>query len=269
MSSLGVKINLTKSIESSKFCEFAKRWRGKIVNITPIGPGLILRLIRDTNYLPIFVREAWNLGLITNFRDLLDMIADFRKSKFTRSKANNVLWASFGLSNFTESSKSPINVNTLMWCFSATVDYLPVLRYHIYNALLQLRVNDKREALKQFEKNKLYFYENWFRVYSCKNWPHRILEFLLKLVGPGFWIYGFSFETTEKELSKSVLLNADPTWDLIKNLAREDVAINVANIDWTQKALVKNQANRYKLLWEEIERSREEAAELFEEFVHY
>jgi hypothetical protein len=88
-------------------------------------------------------------------------------------------------------------------------------------------------------------------------------------VGPGFWIYSFSFETIEKDLSKSVLLNADPTWDLIKDLAREDVAINITNIDWTQKALVKKQATRYKLLWEEIARSREEAAELFEEFIHY
>jgi hypothetical protein len=52
-------------------------------------------------------------------------------------------------------------------------------------------------------------------------------------------------------------------------MAREDVAINITNIDWTQKALVKKQATRYKFLRDEIARSRQEAADLFEEFINF
>jgi hypothetical protein len=266
---LGVSINLSKSIVSNRFCEFAKRWVGDGINITPIGPGLILRLIRDKKYLAMFIRECWNLGLISNFRNLLDLLAELRKSKDFKAEANNVLWASFGLSNFTESSKSPINVNTLMWCFSATVNYLPVLQYHIFNGLLQLRIDDKREAIKTLEESETHFYQNWWKVLQSKNVPHRILEFLLKLVGPGFWIYALSFEKTRLDLEKSVLLSTGPSWQVIQDLAREDVAINIANIDWTQKALVKKQASRYDKLWKEIERSRNETPELFEEFTFY
>lgn len=66
-----------------------------------------------------------------------------------------------------------------------------------------------------------------------------------------------------------MLLSTGPSWQVIQDLAREDVAINISNIDWTQKALVKKQASRYNKLWNEIERSRNEAPELFEEFTHY
>jgi len=45
-----------------------------------------------------------------------------------------------------------------------------------------------------------------------------------------------------------VLLNTGPSWQVIQELAREDVAINISNIDWTQKALVKKQASRYDKL---------------------
>jgi len=269
MKSLGVSINMSKSIVSTRFCEFAKRWVGDGINITPIGPGLTLRLVRDKKYLAMFIRECWNLGLLSNFRNLLDLLAQLRKSKDFHTEANNVLWASFGLSNFVDSRESPINVNTLMWCFSATTNYLPVLQYHIFNGLLQLRIDDKREAVKSLEEQEKFFYQNWWKVLMSKNGPHRILEFLLKGLGPGFWIYALSYEKTRLDLDKSVLLSTGPSWQVIQELAREDVAINISNIDWTQKALVKKQASRYDKLWKEIERSRNEAPELFEEFTFF
>lgn len=58
MKSLGVSINLSKSVNSLEFAEFAKVWKGPDVNITPIGPGLTLRLIRDKKYLAKYILEA-------------------------------------------------------------------------------------------------------------------------------------------------------------------------------------------------------------------
>jgi hypothetical protein len=34
------------------------------------------------------------------------------------------------------------------------------MRYHIYNALLQLKIDDKREAIKKLEREESFFYEN-------------------------------------------------------------------------------------------------------------
>jgi hypothetical protein len=61
MQLLGVEINLDKSIISDSFAEFAKRLKGPNINITPIGPGLILRFIRDKFYIGSLVAEAIKL----------------------------------------------------------------------------------------------------------------------------------------------------------------------------------------------------------------
>lgn len=80
MSSLGVSINLSKSVVSKDFCEFAKVWKGPNVQITPIGPGLVLRLIRDKKYVGAFLSEARKLNLIRNFTEALSAIKSFRSS---------------------------------------------------------------------------------------------------------------------------------------------------------------------------------------------
>jgi hypothetical protein len=75
MEYLGVAINLSKSIQSDRFIEFAKRWVGpKGVKLTPIGPGLLLRTIRNKFYLPALFSEMFKLGLVTTFQELLATI---------------------------------------------------------------------------------------------------------------------------------------------------------------------------------------------------
>jgi hypothetical protein len=61
MKLLGVEINLDKSVISDRFAEFAKRLKGSNINITPIGPGLILRFIRDKFYIGSLISEAIKL----------------------------------------------------------------------------------------------------------------------------------------------------------------------------------------------------------------
>jgi len=62
MELLGLEINLSKSVISEKFCEFAKRLKGPNIDITPIGPGLILRFIRDIFYIGNVIRECRKLN---------------------------------------------------------------------------------------------------------------------------------------------------------------------------------------------------------------
>lgn len=56
--------------------------------------------------------------------------------------------------------ESHIDANAIMWCFSFGINALPLLRYHIYNALLQLKIDDKKEALRKLRKEKEFFYHN-------------------------------------------------------------------------------------------------------------
>jgi hypothetical protein len=61
MKLLGVEINLDKSVISDRFAEFAKRLKGPGIDLTPLGPGLILRFIRDKFYIGSLITEAVKL----------------------------------------------------------------------------------------------------------------------------------------------------------------------------------------------------------------
>jgi len=51
------------------------------------------------------------------------------------------------------------------------------------------------------------------------------------------------------------LPNANPTWDVIHDLAKADALINVSSVDWTQKRAIRAQENRYKKFYAEFDRS--------------
>lgn len=91
MKSLGVSINLSKSVNSFEFAEFAKNWTGPGVQITPIGPGLTLRSIRDRNYLAIYLLEGIKLSLFKSFSEVLACINSLRDRRDTRSQVVNAL----------------------------------------------------------------------------------------------------------------------------------------------------------------------------------
>jgi hypothetical protein len=73
MKVLGVDINMTKSLVSPSFAEFAKKWKGPNVDLTPVGPGLILQAIRSKSALAMLIIEAFKRHLITSLPQLLEI----------------------------------------------------------------------------------------------------------------------------------------------------------------------------------------------------
>jgi hypothetical protein len=98
MSTLGVSINLGKSLISSEFLEFAKRWVGPSCNLTPIGPGLILRTVRSPYYISALLAAAFKNQLYTTLEQALTLIQGL-PSRY-RGQSWNSLWAAFGLNSF-------------------------------------------------------------------------------------------------------------------------------------------------------------------------
>lgn len=88
-------------------------------------------------------------------------------------------------------------------------------------------------------------------------------------MGPGFWIYATSFEESERRLNDHKLLNCDYSWDAIRDLIRSDPLIDISSIDWTQVQRIKDQSLRLKKFYKELDRSQQEAPELYEQFVHF
>jgi hypothetical protein len=74
MTALGVSINLSKSLISTEFAEFAKRWVGPNVELTPIGPGLILRTVRNRFYIGALLTSMFRIGLLPNLDAVLAAI---------------------------------------------------------------------------------------------------------------------------------------------------------------------------------------------------
>jgi hypothetical protein len=89
MKLLGVSINLSKSVQSSDFAEFAKVWMGPKVQITPIGPGLTLRLIRDKKYLTSYIMSAYKLNFISTLHEVLSIVSSLSPSM--RSEKLNIM----------------------------------------------------------------------------------------------------------------------------------------------------------------------------------
>lgn len=98
MSALGVSINLAKSLVSFEFLEFAKRWVGPAYNITPIGPGLILRTVRSPYYISALIAAAFKNELYKTLEQALTLIQTL-PLRF-KGQCWNSLWAAFGLNSF-------------------------------------------------------------------------------------------------------------------------------------------------------------------------
>jgi len=88
MSTLGLEINLQKSVNSKIFTEFAKRLQGPSIDYSPIGAGLILQTLRSTSYCVRFPFELFEKGLLS-----LNSIGERLSSapKFFRKRINLVL----------------------------------------------------------------------------------------------------------------------------------------------------------------------------------
>jgi hypothetical protein len=75
METLGLRIQESKSINSSIFTEFAKRLRGPFLDLSPLGAGLLLYCLRNRFYICVLIYELLNRRLV-NYRDVFPKYFD-------------------------------------------------------------------------------------------------------------------------------------------------------------------------------------------------
>jgi hypothetical protein len=66
MSTLGVAINMSKSVVSSQLCEFAKRLVTTEFEVSPIGAGNLLLVSRKTSMIGALLAELYNKSIIVD-----------------------------------------------------------------------------------------------------------------------------------------------------------------------------------------------------------
>jgi hypothetical protein len=77
LSELGIGVSISKGIESSTFLEFAKRLKGPGLDLTPLGAGLILQVIRKGLLLPLLISEMLRIGILTTPGSALRLLDEF------------------------------------------------------------------------------------------------------------------------------------------------------------------------------------------------
>jgi hypothetical protein len=257
MKDLGVKINLSKSIISKDIAEFAKRWKGLGIDFTPIGPGLIIQATRNKEFLGPLMSELFRLELLDT-KALLELTRTMSRRSLDHIQL--VLWSALGLGSWLQ--KSHRDAQAILWVFS-TASNLPLFQYSLWNSLLEIQLEDYRKGLDKLREEAEFFYRNWWRTYSCRSWPLRVLEFTLKLLGPGFWIYGLSFERAIEESSSIAnpsALYRTGSWDDIYKLGSLVVYLGQSTIDWRKQEHVRKLSNNVKRLNRYFERSYVEAS---------
>jgi len=101
MQSLGVSINLSKSFEMvSGTLEFAKRWISPTLgDLSPMGPGLILAVIRNPRMLSTLIQDALNREFVFSSRvvgDLNRIMKFLRPSSWAKKFRNPILSSVIG-----------------------------------------------------------------------------------------------------------------------------------------------------------------------------
>lgn len=258
MKLLGVEINLDKSVISDRFSEFAKRLKGPGINITPIGPGLILRFIRDKFYIGSLISESIKLNWFKNIDDVLNPILE----RFP--KKGNILtltlWICSGAGgafaqrlNGTDHPLTdrmipiyfgryinPDNINVLHGLISSIgLAFTKQIRWDLQAQKKQLM--QEIDTLYNFKLNKHFV----SRLTSTM-----ILESLLLGISPGFYHYLTSISKAYDELEEKfeILNRGFHDWDSISRLIRMDSSLNFSTLDWTNRSEVKKIGEKCRTL---------------------
>jgi len=248
MKMLGLEINLSKSLISKDFCEFAKRWIGPSgLDLSPLGPGLILRLCRNRFFMAALLTQMFELGIIRSIEETLARVSHL-PPKF-QGQTWNALWAAFGLNSFV--LKGGHNgthnfMHALSWCFSLSERTASSAPFLIKSALLQTWIWDKAKAQSNLDAASLYFIQNFWSTMTTRGWPNRILEFLLKLIGPGVWSYFLNFVEQQRTLDNALgAVSKDfSVSGLQQAVLNAPFNIDISNIDWKDRTAVKENIDR-------------------------
>jgi len=227
MEALGVPINLSKSLQSNRFAEFAKRWVGPGgVNLTPIGPGLILRTVRDTFYMPTVFLSLLELKYIQTFEQALAFIQTL-PGKYQKEWVN-VMWTAFGLNIPRQASQ--IHAQAISWSVS-TMGWADFFLEPLYVSLVRLQGEIYENAKAKWSKNFEFFILNVWKTFVSRSLATRLLESLLMVFSPGLWSYMSLFYRQLFDLQQAPDFSPHVSVQGVLDLASSLPDINVANIN--------------------------------------
>lgn len=249
METLGVKINLSKSIVSSRFTEFAKKLIGKDIDLSPIGPGLILQTVRHRSYLIRFLTETMTMNIVHMFNvpALLDNI------KLSSSKRKFISLALCYMQFLSNSTFDPLLGDDVSRTLNGRT-YWTIVHPSIKNiiSLVEEQIIKERTALLNSVK---YFILKGWRVTQLRAGLPALSDLLYFPISPGFWYSIFSFYTSYKDIKAKrerldyiISESLSTSTEGIKELIKLGGMTSIHSVDFNNVAEVKDDLKRISLL---------------------
>jgi hypothetical protein len=257
MDILGVSINLSKSVISKDFAEFAKVWRGPHVEYTPLGAGLILRLLRDNYYLGNVLNEMMKLKIIEHYGACLKILNSLPKALLSARGLG--LWSIFGLKG-TMWKLSGRDVSylkrSIAFILTSAASETIMTKYLVFNAVRQAKIDMLLENhTKLLSEMRKFIFK--LDTLTSNNWSLRLFEAVSRFISPGFWVYLYSFLKDYKAVILKLLHLSNPeNWNGTLEEAAEMVeeSMSITSIDWSNKKEVKLSGSFYKRVFKNIKR---------------
>jgi len=234
MKTLGVGVNLSKTVVSTNLLEFAKRLRTRTHDVSPIGPGAILATSRRPLMAATLFTDLDTRGLL-NFSDAFKA---YLKSFPFKVKRIGVVLSIFGMKGQLVSLHQ-LDVETLSWIVGVEIIdpklFLESLKNHAFEAALR----EADRAVVQTQVEESLFWSNFYKLSVSKSVLQDYFGVLTLFVSPWFWLYLESFirSTEDAKVARQNLLDSAEKGeldDILDVLFRKDLS-NIS-IAWNLRA---------------------------------
>lgn len=235
MEMLGVKINQSKSVVSKDLCEFAKRLVTPSHDLSPIGPGAILSIIRKPALIGAFFHELTAKSLVTTSETVRNLLSTL---PVANGEAVGVaLWTCFGVKGLLNGSARQLEDKTLSWItYGRSIDPF-LFQYSLHNGIRTAVIERARRAILSAQASESHFYMYSWRTSATRGLYQGIFESLALLVSPGWWLYLESLiRQTVKSQDFERELHAVPQTHAGTHTLLELSPIVGLNLRWDRKA---------------------------------
>jgi len=186
MKSLGVQINLSKTVRSLELIEFAKRWVTPHTDLSPIGAGAILSIMRKPALIGAFIVELNQKSLANTSSTVRNLL---QTAPFKSKGAIYVaLWTCFGVKGLLNTTRQ-LNEQSLSWItYGRSIDPF-CFQYSLHEGVRTVVLARARNAIIQAELAEKYFWNTFWRKTATKGLVLGLYEALAIILAPGFWLY--------------------------------------------------------------------------------
>jgi len=186
MKSLGVSINMSKTVRSKELIEFAKRWVTPTTDLSPIGAGAILSIMRKPALIGAFMTELNQKSLANTSSMVRNLLTDVPFK--SRGAIYVALWTCFGVKGLLNTTRQ-LNEQSLSWItYGRSVDPF-CFQYSLHEGIRTVVLRRARDAIIQAELAEKHFWSVFWRKTATRGLVHGLYEALAILLAPGFWLY--------------------------------------------------------------------------------